>query len=183
MRHPGVCLLIVACAGLSVTFIACKEQIKAKSEPLLLLEETSPAEVTSESPAGQVADNSRCYVCHANFESEALTLIHARAEVGCKDCHGASDAHCSDEDNITPPDTMYAIEKIKPFCMSCHPKEKIGIAVHDSVMAETDPAKAYCTACHGEHRLGHRTRRWDKTTRELIKDDGVRMTTGKMKHE
>lgn len=178
MRHPGVCLLVVAWAGVSVTFTACREQIKAKSEPLLLLEETSPAE--SESPAGPMADNSRCHVCHVNYETEGLALIHARAEVGCKDCHGASDAHCSDEDNITPPDTMYAIEKIKPFCMGCHPKEKIGIAVHDSVMAETDPAKAYCTACHGEHRLSHRTRKWDKTTRELIKDDGVRMTTGEM---
>jgi hypothetical protein len=70
--------------------------------------------------------------------------------------------------------------------MGCHTKEKIDIAVHSSVMAETDPKNARglatsglatsCTACHGEHRLAHRTRRWDKVTRELIKDDGVRMT-------
>ena len=179
MRHPGVCLLAVAWAGISVTFVACREQISEKSEPLLLLEETSTAQ-ESVSPAGPVADNSRCHVCHMNYEGEALALIHARADVGCKGCHGACDAHCSDEDNITPPDTMYPVEKIKPFCMGCHPKEKIGIAVHDSVMAETDPAKAYCTGCHGEHRLAHRTRRWDKTTGELIKDDGVRMTTGEM---
>ena len=58
--------------------------------------------------------------------------------------------------------------------------EKIGIDIHNSVMAETDPVKACCTGCHGEHRLSHRTRKWDKTTGELIKDDGVRMTTGEM---
>ena len=146
---------------------------------MLLLEETSLDEL--DPPAGPVADNSRCLVCHVNYEEEALTLVHARAEVGCEDCHGASDAHCSDEDNITPPDTMFPEDKIKSFCMGCHTKEKIDIAVHNSVMAEADPKNARglatsCTACHGEHRLAHRTRSWDKVTRQLIKDDGVRMT-------
>ena len=177
MRHLGVCLLAIAWAGISVTFIACRERISEEPEPLLLLEGTIPAENPG-SPAGPVADNSRCHVCHVNYEDEALTLVHARADVGCEDCHGASDAHCSDEDNITPPETMYPVEKIKSFCMGCHTKEKIGIAVHTSVMAETDPRKARCTDCHGEHRLAHRTRKWDKATGELIKDDGVRMTTG-----
>lgn len=141
---------------------------------MLLLEENGSQSL--DPPAGPVADNSRCHVCHVNYEGEALTLIHARADVGCEDCHGASDAHCSDEDNVTPPDTMFAQDKVKSFCMGCHTKEKIGIDVHNSVMAEADPDKALCTACHGEHRLAHRTRRWDKVTRELIKDDGVRMT-------
>jgi len=177
VRYPGVCLLTIAWIGISVTFVACREQISEKTEPLLLLEETSTTE-ESASLAGPAADNSRCHVCHVNYQSEALTVVHARADVGCEDCHGASDAHCSDEDNITPPDTMYPVEKIQPFCMGCHTKEKIGIAVHNSVMAETDPVKACCTGCHGEHRLAHRTRKWDKTTGELIKDDGVRMTTG-----
>jgi hypothetical protein len=157
-----------------VTFVGCKEQIKEDSEPLLLLTEVLPE---SDLPSGPVADNSRCHVCHVNYENEALAVVHARADVGCEDCHGASDAHCSDEDNITPPDTMYPPETIKPFCMDCHPKEKICIAVHNAVMAETDPLKARCTDCHGEHRLAHRTRRWDKVAGELIKDDGVRMTT------
>jgi len=179
VRHPGVCLLAVAWAGISVTFVACREQISEKNEPPLLLEETVPAQ-ESGSPAGPVADNSRCHVCHVNYENEALAVVHARADVGCEDCHGASDAHCSDEDNITPPNTMYPIEKIKPFCMGCHTKEKIGIDIHNSVMAETDPVKVCCTGCHGEHRLSHRTRKWDKATGELIKDDGVRMTTNKM---
>ena len=42
------------------------------------------------------------------------------------------------------------------------------------------PAKAeerlVCTECHGEnHRMEVRTRKWDKKTRKLISDDGVRM--------
>jgi len=144
-----------------------------------LLEEAIPAQ-EPDPPSGPIADNSRCHVCHINFENEALTLVHAQAGIGCQRCHGASDAHCSDEDNITPPDTMYPIEKIQPFCMGCHTKEKIGVAVHNSVMAETEPAKACCTNCHGDHRLSYRTRQWDKVTGALIKDDRVRMTTGEM---
>ena len=165
----------VLLAAVLTGFVACRPHVTPKAEePLLLLEENGSQEL--DPPAGPVADNSRCHVCHVNCEGEALTLIHARADVGCEDCHGASDAHCSDEDNITPPDTMFAEDKIKSFCMGCHTKEKIDIAVHNSVVAEPDPKVARCTACHGEHRLAHRTRSWDKVTRQLIKDDGVRMT-------
>jgi len=174
VRHFESCILTVFLAAGSVLFVACRQQISPEPEPLLLLEEEGLPE--PDPAAGPVADNSRCHVCHVNYEDEALTLVHTRADVGCEDCHGASDAHCSDEDNITPPDAMFAEDKIKSFCMGCHTKEKIGIAVHASVMAETDPKNARCTACHGEHRLAYRTRKWDKVTRELIKDDKVRMT-------
>ena len=175
MKRFGYCVLVVFLADALLTFVGCRPPISPKAEePLLLLEEESLPDI--DASAGPAADNSRCHVCHMNYEDEALTLIHARADVGCQDCHGASDAHCSDEDNITPPDTMFAEDKIKPFCMGCHTKEKIDIDVHKSVLAETDPKNARCTACHGEHRLPHRTRRWDKVTRELIKDDKVRMT-------
>jgi hypothetical protein len=174
VRYFGQCVPIILVAGLLLTFVACRQQGSPKSEPLLLLEDNGGQ--TVDSPAGPVADNSRCYVCHVNYEGEALTLVHARADVGCQNCHGPSDAHCSDEDNITPPDTMFPQDKVQAFCMGCHTKEKIDIAVHNSVMAEADPKNGQCTACHGEHRLAHRTRRWDKVTRQLIKDDGVRMT-------
>ena len=184
VRHFRYCISAILLAGASIALVACRQQVCPEAEPLLLLEENGAQSL--DPPAGPVADNSRCHVCHVNYEGEALTLIHARADVGCEDCHGASDAHCSDEDNVTPPDTMFAEDKIKAFCMGCHTKEKIDIAVHNSVMAETDPKNSRglatrglatsCTACHGEHRLAHRTRRWDKVTRQLIKDDGVRMT-------
>jgi hypothetical protein len=179
VRHFGYFVPAVLSAGALIGFVACRQQARPEPEPLLLLAESSGAEGL-ESAAGPAADNSRCHVCHINFENEALTSVHARAGIGCERCHGASDAHCSDEDNVTPPGTMYPVEKIKSFCMGCHPKEKIGIAVHNSVMAETNPAQACCTNCHGDHRLNYRTRQWNKVTGALIKDDRVRMTTDQM---
>lgn len=98
-----------------------------------------------------------------NYAVEKLAVSHAQANVGCEKCHGASNAHCSDEDNITPPDIMYAPEKINASCKSCHPDGKLA------------GGKKYCTECHGEHKLSHRTRQWNKTTRALIQDDNVRM--------
>ena len=52
-------------------------------------------------------------------------------------------------------------------------------AVCVAIMSVSEPAFGAvmnsCTDCHGMHRMAHRTRRWDKITRKLIKDDGVRM--------
>jgi len=118
-----------------------------------------------------------------NYEEEVLTFVHARGDIGCEQCHGSSDAHCSDEDNITPPDIMYPAAKIDSFCMSCHPEGKIDIPVHKTVLADIDKKEGYCTECHGEHRLGYRTRKWDKTTGELLEDDKVRMLTDEMLKE
>lgn len=156
---------------------ACREEIQ--EEPLLLLEDGGWAEELDES-AGPVADNSRCYVCHMNYDREPLTFIHARADVSCEQCHGSSDAHCSDEDNITPPDIMYPAEKIKSLCMGCHTEGKINIPVHKAIFADDGNEEEGCTSCHGEHRLSHRTRIWDKETGKLLEDDKVRMLTDEM---
>jgi len=118
-----------------------------------------------------------------NYEEEVLTFVHARGDIGCEQCHGSSDAHCSDEDNITPPDIMYPAAKIDSFCMSCHPTGKIDIPVHKSVLADIGTKEGGCTNCHGEHRLSHRTRKWDKTTGKLLEDDKVRMLTDEMLKE
>jgi hypothetical protein len=169
--------LLLALAAGSVAFVGCEQEVSQEpspllseevgSEPPLLLEEGPAAEELS-SPAGPAADNSRCHVCHINYEDEALSITHARANVGCEECHGASDAHCSDEDNITPPDIMYPAHNINSFCQSCHPTGKLS------------GGKKYCTDCHGEHRLAHRTRKWDKATGNLVEDDKVRMLTDEM---
>ena len=160
-----------------INLVGCKEQVgqepplllaeQVAQEPPLLLEDNND----DENPGldtGPVADNSRCYICHINFGEDQLASIHAKADIGCERCHGASDAHCSDEDNITPPDIMYPAEKINSFCKSCHPNATLG------------KGKKYCTECHGEHRLSHRTRKWDKSTGKLIEDDKVRMLTDEM---
>ena len=177
MRYLTCCFLILVPAVALVAMVGCKEPVgqepqqllaeKADEEPLLLLDDGDGDE-NSGLDTGPLADNSRCYVCHINFGEDKLTSIHAKADIGCERCHGASDAHCSDEDNITPPDIMYPAEKINSFCKSCHPDAKLG------------GNKKYCTECHGEHRLSHRTRKWDKSTGKLIEDDKVRMLTDEM---
>lgn len=172
------CLLMLVLTAVAVMMVACEQE--AEEEPLLLDEvplllEEAPLLLENE-PAGPVADNSRCHVCHINYEDEPLAVTHARANISCEHCHGASDAHCSDEDNITPPDIMYPAAKIGAFCMGCHTKEDIGIEVHKEVLSKIDSKEGICTNCHGEHRLGYRTRKWDKTTGKLIQDDKVRMT-------
>ena len=178
------CLWMLVLATIVVAIVACEHQVKEKQEQPLLLEEKpllleEPLLLLDEDEeTGPMADNSRCHVCHINYDDEVLAVTHARADINCEKCHGPSDAHCGDEDNITPPDIMYPAAKIRPFCMGCHPKEKIDIAVHKSVMAKPDAKEAICTNCHGEHRLGYRTRKWDKTTGKLIQDDKVRMLTG-----
>ncbi len=115
---------------------------------------------------GPVADNSRCFVCHVNYETERLTVGHARAQLGCEKCHGPSDEHCGDEGNITPPTKMFPRGEIDAGCMSCHPTDK---PTENGVCMEVviDPGKV-CTDCHGRHRMAQRTVYWDKATGKLV---------------
>ena len=137
-------------------------------EPLLLLDEEPPllldGNEESAAPKGPVADNSRCHVCHLNYAREELAVQHARANIGCADCHGNCDEHIADEswawgENGTPPGIMYPRPKINPFCLNCHPKDKIPAAEHKALFAGTSKKK-YCTDCHGAHRLPKRKCKW-----------------------
>jgi len=129
-------------------------------EPLLLLDDETDINL----PAGPMADNSRCFVCHINYMQEDIAVTHARANIGCARCHGECDAHIADESwasggNGTAPDIMYPRPKINPFCMGCHPKGKIDTEQHKPLFAET-AVKKVCTDCHGKHRLEHRKCKW-----------------------
>jgi hypothetical protein len=158
-----------AWALLATALVVGCHLVRRDTEPPLLLEEPGDAKEASPKPKGPVADNTRCYVCHMNYEDEELAVGHARANVGCEACHGPSDAHCNDENNITPPDKMFPKHKISPSCMSCHPKSKLAKKdAHKLVLAGTATKKKLCTDCHGEHRLERRTVRWDKTTGKLL---------------
>jgi len=131
-------------------------------EVLLLLDD---GEEEFHPPSGLLADNSRCYVCHINYMQEDIAVVHARVNIGCADCHGQSDAHIDDESwasggNGTAPDVMYVPEKINPFCIGCHTKDKIDAIKHKDVLADKDTEHKYCTDCHGEHRLAHRRCKW-----------------------
>jgi len=134
-------------------------------EPLLLLED-APLLLDDgrQEPSGPVADNSRCYHCHLNYMDEELAVVHARALIGCADCHGNCDEHIADESwasggNGTPPEIMYPREKINPFCLECHPKDEIDELEHKGLFAGTSKEE-YCTDCHGDHRLAERKCKW-----------------------
>jgi hypothetical protein len=125
-------------------------------------------------PKGKEADNSRCHVCHTNFSEERLAVAHAWADVGCEKCHGPSDAHCSDEGNVTPPTTMYGKGDVDKSCKVCHPDDRIveGAKSCPVVVLDTDKAK-YCTDCHGRHQMARRTVRWDTVTRKLLPKEAL----------
>jgi len=129
--------------------------------PAPLLLEDEPAGGASDQPA---ADNSRCFVCHANYMQEKLATGHAKANISCATCHGPSDAHIADESwasggNGTAPDRMYTRDKIDSSCRACHSKDKIDTPQHRVALADSEGKKA-CTDCHGNHRLPQRRCKW-----------------------
>lgn len=138
---------------------SAQEPLLLEDEPLLLLDE-EPSIASSDQPA---ADNSRCFVCHANYLDEKIAVTHARAGIGCAKCHGASDAHIADESwasggNGTAPEIMYPRPEINPACMKCHPKDQIDTTDHESLFARS--SEKVCTDCHGDHRLPVRRSKW-----------------------
>lgn len=152
---------------------------------LWALAETPSTEKQPAKKQKQPADNSACFVCHANYDDEEMAEQHAKAGVGCVDCHGVSTAHRNDEDNITPPDRMYWAAAIDPSCVTCHgthdaPARKVIARWQERSLTAKDPKALTCTDCHGEHRLKHRSVQWDKRTGKLMprgegkKGEGVR---------
>jgi len=152
-----------------------------KNTPLLLEDppEVDPLAV----PLGPVADNMACFVCHTNYEEEEFADAHAKANVGCMECHGKSLAHRNDEDNITPPDTMFPPEKIQANCEKCHeehdvPAVDVIARWQERCPTKTEPQEIGCMDCHGYHRLTRRTVRWNKLTGELLVGQSEEGETG-----
>ena len=201
--HP-LRLLAVAGAGTAVVVLFAMPALlpagdapppAAASSPAAKPGEKPPAPKTSaKAEPVEPADNSYCLVCHLNYENEKLVHRHQVAGGGCTKCHGESEKHSGDEDGLTAPDIIYAPADVNKFCMTCHPQEKIAKnKYHEDVFPakvapktgkqaakSAGPSKVeeqlVCTECHGEkHRMEVRTRKWDKKTRKLISDDGVRM--------
>jgi hypothetical protein len=136
-------------------------QKSAASERLLLLDDAGP---TSRAALENLADNSRCEVCHLNMVVEDLAAKHAKVNVGCAKCHGESDAHIADESwasggNGTAPERMYPPDKINPGCYECHPKDRLDPDLHKAFLAGVSEKKL-CTDCHGKHKLVTRKCKW-----------------------
>ncbi len=159
---PGLVILLAGCAQ--------PQTVPPSIHPASA---ATPSARSASAPSGQPADapadNSYCYVCHINFQSENLTQVHAKAGISCEQCHGLSDAHSADEDGLTAPDRMFPAVRIQGFCMECHPVRDLEpVPDHAPVLAAGSAPPPSCTDCHGEHRLSVRTRRWNKETGELI---------------
>ncbi len=141
-----------------------------KSAPLLLDE---PAAEEGKDQAF-LRINEACYVCHGNYREEPMAVSHAKQDVSCMKCHGPSLEHRNDEDNITPPDKMYALTKIDAGCQAdCHdshdaPAREVLKRWQERCPGKTDFSQVVCTDCHGFHRLPRRTVQWDKDTGKLL---------------
>ncbi len=166
---------VTRAAGASTDSSAPPPLVVDTSAPLLLDE---PAEGQDDGTAKTRAaiENMACFVCHANYMNELLADTHARANIGCTNCHGPSMAHRNDENNTTPPQIMYAAEKIDLFCRACHtahdiPPGKVVARWKERGLDKTkpDPDKLVCTDCHGQHRMRIRTVIWDKSTGRLLR--------------
>jgi hypothetical protein len=161
-------LLIFAFPILIAGALSCARGTKTgQTDAPLLLENTTRVELVATS-SRDVADNSRCFVCHLNYDGEELADQHAAAGVGCENCHGLSDAHCGDENNVTPPDIMYAEDAINKACIECHSKSQVEVNPEHEEFLAGKSDEQYCTDCHGEHRLTCRTRHWNKRSGELL---------------
>jgi Cytochrome c552 len=139
-------------------------------EPLRLVE---PARPTTTDKAKRVADNSACFVCHANFRKEVLASSHASNGVSCVSCHGPSIKHRNDEANIIPPDIMFPSETLDASCGRCHAEHDVEprLVVErflEKTSGHAEMKSLVCTSCHGEHRLAVRTVHWDRKTGKLV---------------
>ena len=184
-------LLLVFAANCSCKKRTIDEASRKQAEEALVEQQTGDESVeqqAEEEPAKEKAQeetfvaNLFCSACHYDFDEEELAFNHQLAGIGCERCHGESERHRSDEDNVTPPEIMYPEAKINPTCMMCHPRHEINhVKDHEPLLAgaetifDTAPKTAshelYCTTCHArQHHIKVRTIRWNKATGELLKD-------------
>ncbi len=168
-------LLGVAVLGALTGHAGAQEK---KSLPPLIVGSDAPQLLggsveTNEEVSASVAENTACYVCHANYQQEELVQWHADGAVGCVDCHGKSFAHRNDENNTTPPDVMFPRSEIDASCEECHdthdvPAADVVARLQQRVARVPAGEPVVCTQCHGQHRLPHRTVVWDRATRRLL---------------
>ena len=118
------------------------------------------------------ADNSRCLVCHTNFDAEIMAMRHQKAGLGCVKCHGESKAHAADETYVIPPEIMIAKGRLNESCFKCHLRDKLSDDHTDFLAGLT--LKKYCNECHGKHQLPQRRIRWDKDTGKLLSKEPVK---------
>jgi hypothetical protein len=184
-RQKALAVVGFVASALLALAASCAFEGRTSGEPTS--ESKDHGELTTGTPAAgkEVAEktftaNEFCAACHYAFGEEELAAKHEKAGIGCERCHGESERHRSDEDNVTPPEIMYPGDKINPTCMMCHPRHEIEhVGAHKKLLAgaktifdsdsDDDSPLVTCTFCHAKrHRMSVRTIRWNKATGELL---------------
>ena len=173
-------LLLVMAASCSLEKRTAVDSEQEQIEKVAVEQETAQESAELEAEKEVFVANVFCSACHYGFDDEELAANHRKAGIGCERCHGESERHRSDEDNITPPEIMYPKAKINPTCMMCHPRHEIKhVSAHEVLLAgaktifdsdsQENSPQMNCTTCHArEHRINVRTIRWNKATGELL---------------
>ena len=168
-----VCVMLLFAAS-------CTQDEQAAPTDKVTIQATDKPVAKAEPKATRFTANQFCAACHAGFADDPFALRHEKAGIGCERCHGESERHRSDEDNITPPELMYPPSRINPTCMMCHPRQDIkGVPFHKKLLAgadtifdekvEDESDKQHCTDCHAkDHKMEVRTIKWNKATGEII---------------
>ena len=174
-----VFVVVLLGGAVAVTFQGCTQSSKdtdsrtnalpplvVDTETPLLLDE--PGEMDKLSTAAE-AQNTTCYVCHANYAEEPLARWHAKENMACSDCHGESIAHKNDENNTTPPDKMYPVNDIDGACQKCHTGHDVQPAKVVSRWKQRigdEKNEVLCKKCHESHDIAAAdvVRKWQKQT-------------------
>ena len=106
------------------------------------------------------AQEHRCAACHAETVADFQSHKHAKNNMDCGICHGASEKHRTSVGNV-PPDQVAAPSEVSKLCGNCHLAEKqlYEQSPHGRAYASEKKVKtANCNTCHGHHAL----RAWAK---------------------
>lgn len=120
------------------------------SAPLLLDEPGEEEQALADANTKAAKENTACFVCHGNYRAEFIVKRHAQVNIGCFHCHGESSAHQNDENNTTPPETMYSADMIEPLCRKCHTTHSISPnkIIANYLMKKTKEPEPSCEGCH-----------------------------------
>jgi len=79
------CLWIFVLTAVAVVATACKQKIG--QETWLQVENISSTEERSMVVSEETANNSRCFVCHINYDEGKFALNHELRDISCESCH------------------------------------------------------------------------------------------------
>ncbi len=132
-----------------------------------------PAAAQGPDPA--LARWSRCYACHVGLEEPQAEVarawagsVHARAQVGCADCHGG-DRTTDRMDRAMGPGSGFLgvpssldvpricggchadVERMRPYGLATDPYAAYRESAHGKALEAGDVDVATCADCHGAH--------------------------------